>query len=744
MMRTFLVAAGRAGLVAAGRAGLVALACFVLCAGAGRAQTAGPLSAEQPVTFTADSVEYDRDRSLVTATGHVEAWQNGHVMRADKVTFDRDTGVAAATGHVVLLEPDGEVLFADYAEMRNNMSEGILKDMRALLAQNGRLAANGARRTGGQINELSRVVYSTCNTCAEDPSRPPLWQIRAASAVQDLEHKRIEYYDATLEMFGQPVAWFPYFWHADPSVKRQSGLLPPLAGITSALGGFFGQPYYWVLDDQSDVTLLPMMTTRQGPQIDADYRRRLNDGYLTVNVSAGYVDRSAQGSLASNGQFAWDDTWRWGFSINRASSSDYVRAFHFTEGLAGDQNVLSSQVYLEGFGAGSYARLDAKSYQTLTGAVNRSALPLVLPRYEYSYFGLPDSLGGRLTIFSNNFNVVRTTGVNTRRAGLTAEYAVPLAGRLGDMWTLALHGDAAAYDSSRLNEIPAFGRAKGANSARGLPQASVGVRWPFARDSGAWGTQVLEPIAEVVVAPQAGDSQTRLFPNEDSLDFEFTDTNLFGFNRFSGIDRLEGGTRANVALHGAWYLGGTAFDGLIGQSYRSGKDSLFPQASGLHDAVSDVVARASLAPTEWLDLTYRTRLDKKGLATRFSDAVATVGGPKLKVSAGYVYTNFSPYTYYDQAPPPPAASGYYFPRNEATLGVSSGWGQYRFAGYARRDLARNNMIAYGADVIYEDECFIFDLRLTRRFYSVNGDSGSTAVLFLLTFKTIGQFGYRAL
>jgi LPS-assembly protein len=70
---------------------------------------------DQPVTFSADTVEYDKDKSLVTATGHVEAWQNGHVMRADKITFDRNTGVAAATGHVVLLEPDGEVMFADYA-----------------------------------------------------------------------------------------------------------------------------------------------------------------------------------------------------------------------------------------------------------------------------------------------------------------------------------------------------------------------------------------------------------------------------------------------------------------------------------------------------------------------------------------------------------------------------------------------------------------------------------------------------
>ena len=83
-----------------------------------------------------------------------------------------------------------------------------------------RLAANGARRTEGELNEFSRIVYSTCNLCAKDPTKPPLWQIRALSAVQDLEHKKIEYTDAVMEMYGVPVAYMPYFWQADPSVKR--------------------------------------------------------------------------------------------------------------------------------------------------------------------------------------------------------------------------------------------------------------------------------------------------------------------------------------------------------------------------------------------------------------------------------------------------------------------------------------------------------------------------------------------
>jgi LPS-assembly protein len=706
---------------------------------------AGPsINKNEPVTFSADSVDYDKDKSLVTATGHVEAWQNGHVMRADKVTFDRNTGVAAATGHVVMLEPSGEVMFADYAEMRNNMSDGILKDMRALLAQNGRLAANGAQRTGGLINELSKVVYTTCNLCAKDPTHPPLWQIRAASAVQDLEHKKIEYRDATLEIYGFPVAYFPYFWHADPSVKRESGLLPPISGGSSNVGYFYGQPYYWVIDDHSDATLLPMITTHAGPQLDVDYRRRFNEGMLSLNVSGGYLDNSPQGSIASTGRFNYDDTWRWGFDINRASSTDYVRDFHVVQGLTSDANVLTSQFFVEGFGQGAYTRLDSKLYQGLNGALNTSSIPIVLPRYQYSYFGTPDSLGGRLSLTTGVFNVMRTVGTNTRRGSLTVDYEKPFSGSLGDQWKIVLHGDANAYNADAFNELPNFGPYSRVNTARGLPQMAVDFRWPFARDGGAWGTQLLEPIAQLVVAPQTGDSQMRLYPNEDSLDFEFTDANLFGFNRFTGTDLMDGGVRANVALHGAWYLGGTTFDGLVGQSYRTNKDNLFPEASGLHDQVSDIVARGTFAPTRWLDLTYRTRLDKNSLATRFADAVASVGVDKFRVSGGYIYTTFNPYTYYNQIAPPPAGSPFYFPRNEVTLGLSSKWGDYRFTGYARRDLATNQMVAVGADAIYEDECFIFDLRLSRRYTSINGDNGSTAVLFLLTFKTIGQFGYRAL
>ncbi|MBE7210182.1 MAG: LPS-assembly protein LptD, partial [Gluconacetobacter diazotrophicus] len=161
-------------------------------AGAGKG---APLARNEPVTFRSDDVSYDSHGGIVTWTGNVEIWQNDHYLRADKVTYDRNTGVAAATGHVVTIEPDGEVLFADYAELSQGLRDGVLTNVRSLLASNGKLAANGVRRTEGKVNDLSRAVYTACKVCAQHPDRPPFWQLRAYDATQDLENKRIEYRD---------------------------------------------------------------------------------------------------------------------------------------------------------------------------------------------------------------------------------------------------------------------------------------------------------------------------------------------------------------------------------------------------------------------------------------------------------------------------------------------------------------------------------------------------------------------
>ena len=693
------------------------------------------LNRTDPVAFTADQVTYDRENGIVTATGNVEAWQNDHVLRADKITFDRNTNVAAAAGHVVVIEPDGQVVFSDYAELTEGLRDGVLKGMRAILAENGKLVANGARRTGGNFNELTRPVYTTCNLCAKDPSKPPLWQLRARTGVQDNEAHIIEYRDAVLDIYGVPVAAFPYFWHADPSVRRASGFLIPSFGESKHLGAFLATPYYQVIDENSDATFIPTLNSQNYVNLDTEYRRKFNDGTLTADIGIGN-DHGLQADIFAKGRFNYDDTWRYGFDIDRASSSQYLNDYRVSN--RGD--VLTSRAFIEGFGTGSYTKLDTLAYQGLVASVAQAPLPYVLPRYEYSYFNQIDPLGGRLSFDTTDFNVFRAVGTNTQRVGGTVNWERPFQGRLGEVYGLTVQTIAAGYTATSLNQLPNFYSSDSTETARAQPQVALKMNWPFLRDGGASGTQLIEPIVQVIGAPNAPRFRGSPIPNEDSLYLEFTDQTLFSLNRFPGIDRVEGGMRANVGLHANWTLGGASLDGLIGQSYREHLDQSYPVGSGLDKRVSDVVTRTVFTPASWFDITGRTRLEERSLKPKFIDAQASAGAPIFRLTAGYLYTANNPYFLYDTAAIP---ASFYVHRNEITVGASTAFGRYRLSAFDRKDLNSGQQTAIGARGTYEDECFVFDVNLSRRYTSLNGDSGSTLVLFQITFKSVGEFGFHA-
>lgn len=702
-----------------------------------------PIQKNEPVTFTADRITYDRTRNLVIATGHVEAWQNDHVLRADRVVFDQNTNVAQASGHVVLLEPDGEVLFADYAELSQGMRQVVMRNMGAQLADNARLAATGARHTDGNATELSRVVYSACDLCRSDPTAPPSWQILANSAVDDKTLQRMEFQDATVELFGVPLFYAPYFSTPDSQVKRQSGFLAPDAGVNSFIGTFFALPYYYVIDNSSDLTITPWIDSGEDPQLQLLYRQRFNDGYMKLNTAVAYDENAMQGYFFGQGDFDWDANWRYGFNINEASSANYMRDF-FISGYGND--VLSSTTYIEGFGQGAYSRLDTQFYQGLLDIVNDKELPYVMPRYLYDYVGTPDDLGGYFTFNGGGFNVLRFVGTNTQRINGTLSYNLPTFGPWGQEWTFLARLYSAAYEANALNQIPNFSSYNQATTAQLWPAFAARLNWPFARLDGN-ATTIIEPIVQVVLRPN-GDGLVPVaeIPNEDSIDQLFTDANLFSINRLPGIDRLGGGQRADVGLHVSWLEGSQTLDALIGQSYRSQTEyQLWGPGTGLGGNVSDIVGRIFYQPADFLDVTERFRLNHDTYATEFDDLVLNFGPPTFRVNVGYIYSNLDPFYFYNQPafyPIPPGApyQALDFPRNELSLGLETRFGNWRFGGYVQRNMQLNQMVAYGLHGGYENDCLMLAFNYFDVFTNYNGVSNVQALTVSLTFKTIGQFG----
>jgi len=695
---------------------------------------------EAPVTFTADEVQYDQNAALVVARGKVEAFQGGRILRADELTYNRNTGVATARGNVQLIEADGQVMFAESAELSNQMRDGVLEGLRGYLLQNGRIAATGARRTDGSIFDLSRVLYTVCDPCKDDPLAPPLWQLRARTATLDRNEQQVRYRGASLDMAGVPVIWLPYFQHPDGSAARQSGFLSPSFGITKYLGGFIETPYYWAIDESQELVLRPTTSTRVAPNLGLDYRRRFNIGEMEVLGSIGQLDgrdgteEGFAGHIFAKGRFSLDETWRAGFDANRTSSDQYLRIYRY-----GSQRILPTTVFTEGFwGPEGFARFDARAYQGLRSTDDIGRIPLVLPNIYADWESPEDSLGGRFTVDTSSFAIFRSSGTSTRRASSRIGYALPRMDELGGIWTLRAQSDLAAYDFENINLAPnyAAGSPNGQSATANL-RAALDWRMPFLRDSGDWGSQVVEPRIQLVTGPMTG-SQYRI-PNEDSIVFDFTDANLFSLNRFTGRDRQEGGTRADIALRGAWFLPeNRQLEALVGRSFRVQEDGgPFYPLSGLENRASDWVSRVTFRPTSWLDLTGRSRREGESLAARTYDVSSTLRpSDNTSFTVGYL-----------KAPPVPYITPF-AQREEIYLGVSQRLGMWRFSAFGRQNIERNQPVAAALSALYEDECFIFETRFVKSYAedpkTNNLYPGATMLLFRFGFKTIGDFGLRAL
>src|SRR3984893_13108805 len=93
-----------------------------------------------PIVFQADEVEYDDKLALVVAKGDVEISHNGQILLADTVTYNERTDTVTASGNVSLLQPTGDILFADFLELRDSMNNAFASNVRVLLADRSRLA----------------------------------------------------------------------------------------------------------------------------------------------------------------------------------------------------------------------------------------------------------------------------------------------------------------------------------------------------------------------------------------------------------------------------------------------------------------------------------------------------------------------------------------------------------------------------------------------------------------------------
>jgi len=676
---------------------------------------------EQPATFAADEMTRDEKRSTITASGNVEVNQAGRTLLADTITYNQKSDTIEASGNVTLHLLSGEILFANQMEITGDLKSGMIADLLAVLKDSSRFAAKSATLGDNETLTMKRALYSACSQCKNDPSKPLMWQLKAVKIVRDGAEKMVTYTDVWLEMFGIPVAYTPYLSYPDPTVKRKSGLLTPRWGSSTDLGVVVQAPYFYTLGESADVTLTPIVMSKEYGAVAGEYRERFTNGRLDVDASVAYDSASrAYGHIKSKARFDIDETWRWGADINRSSSDTYLRRY----GLGGEQT-LTSQAFIEGFRANSYTSVSAMSYQDLRANADNSTSPVILPVIQFNYQGTPDQFGAYNSFDLNLTKLSREQGVDSTRLSLRPSWNVSYIAPKGDQYKLRATMGLDFFNAQSLSVPDNRGGVYNGSALRVSPEVEFDWSWPLARRSTNV-TETLEPIAQVIVSPYGGNSYK--MANEDSRDFDFNDTNLFSANRFTGYDRVESGPRANYGLKwGVVGDGGGNTSVMLGQSYRLKADSTFQKGSGLEDNFSDYIARLKVSPGESLDLLYRTRIDKDSLDFRRNEV-----GLRGSYST---FTYKSDYVFFDRQ-----EGSEFSGRKELSYAFANQFSEFwrgKFSGV--RDMSNDGgQLSSSLGLVYENECLLFDTTLSRTYYRDRELRPTDAIMFRLVFKTLGE------
>jgi len=713
----------------------------------------------------ANQVTDDDINHVVTAHGQVEARYNGRVLRADDVVYNQITGIATAKGDVTIINADGSTENSQSAVLDRQMSEGVAMAFSTRLTENLKgtatspggpveitIAADSAVHPSPTITELNRAVFTACPVCAKKPV--PSWSIKAKKVIEDKKRQIIIFRDAIIQIHGFPVFYTPVLIQADPSTPRKSGLLIPQISISSLRGLSYEQPYLQVISPSEDLIVSPQINTKVNPFLNVDWRKEFYSG--AIDIRAGYTyeqDFNSEGDRLGNltsrsyilakGQFAITDDWDWGFTAERASDPLIFDRYNVDDpfidrGLySADDRRLISQLYTTYQDKNSYLSLSTIDVQGVRSTDISDTFPAVAPLIEAQYEPDTDILGGRLRIDGSGVALFRNEApVNINEPSSTLPYIDGVDSQRGTVeanWqTTYILGNGIRLDPFVDFRADLYGLQKlpepydpNAVIFRNLPTVGVTVTWPFFKRVDGY-TYVVEPIAQVAIAPFL--AQDPRIPNEDSVDFQFDETNLFQVDKSPGFDLLDSGQRLNVG--GRFTIDGD--DGffasaLIGRSFRAEPDPSLPYRTGLSGTASDWIIAANSSPVSGVNFFTRWRIDTNTYGINYMETGVDWKTSRFDGQISYIQEGIDP----DGQPV----------KDIDFHGEFFVWKNWGLSAYGAREFQTGVWRQEDFGIVYRDQCIRVEI-LYNRNDTTNGVLGpSQGVGIRLSLATFGNSDY---
>lgn len=768
------------------------------------AQSPGP-DGLPPGGVYLDAETVTREGDIISASStqdRVLARFRQTTLRAGQVTYDLANEVATADDRVEFKDADGNTVFASHLELQSDLRAGVAVDFATRFSNGASLMAATAVRRSENVNELNFALFTPCPICDEEgnPKEPSI-AVQAEKVVQDHDLRAILYRNAVFRVGGVPVFYLPWFAHPDPSVERASGFLIPIPSYDEGRGISLELPYLVVVSPSEDWLISPQINTDVAPFLNLQWRRRFSDG--TVVLRGGYTyernfgdfdpdgecdidcdiqknirfgDATSRSYFLGYGRFDPEGPWRWGFTAERTSDKTLFDRYDIQDpyqdnGLYyGDQRRLISQIYAERQTARSYFSMAAftlqslrvKEFSTITPALNEfeadGDLPVVAPLIDARWEPDHPVFGGRLRLRGSAVALARDNyvgapvlrseilppgptdglpGVDSRRITGQLDWRRTMISTAGVRWEPFVDLRTDLYS---ISDLPPGLGVEEDSVARGRATAGVDVSYPLIRRFGA-SDLILEPMAQLSYSTDS-DLDPHV-PNEDSEIIELDESSLFRVDRFPGYDLYEGGLRFTAGARATlrWDEGRQA-SLFVGRSLRANEEPAFRvptpddpakfyDPTGLASETSDWVVQGTFAPSDHVRGWGHATIDSSGELRRAELAVDGRWGRRNLGTVSYILDRSNP-----QAGP--NNRNYEFLQVSGQQFVYGNWG-VAVTGIA--DLERDIITRSEIGLLFDDDCFRFELGWQRDNTSVRPSGPSEGPYVRLTLATFGSTGY---
>ena len=260
----------------------------------------------------------------------------------------------------------------------------------------------------GKITQVNKGMFTSCK---KREGCPP-WSIQAQKIIHDKKKKQLIYDNAFLKVYDFPIVYFPKFFHPDPTVKRQSGLLKPILNESEILGSSLQLPYFKILSTDRDITFRPNIFNNNIFMLQNEYREKTENSTLIADFAFtnGYKSSSSNKKKSISHLFAKYKSnlnlnnfisSKLNINLEKVTNDTYLKVFdgNLSEmAVRPDKNNLISSIDLSLEHDDFNFSTGLTSYETLSGK-NSDRYQYVLP-----YFNFSKNLFENQDLFNISFN----------------------------------------------------------------------------------------------------------------------------------------------------------------------------------------------------------------------------------------------------------------------------------------------------------------------------------------------------